>query len=273
MSIILILFSLFMILTEKQINKIFLALLVFLLSGFLGIAALNLNLNEPLLPLFTGLFGASSLIIAINQKTKIPIQSITKLKEIKLSKKSFIESSFISILVSPLTAFLPGLGASQAATIGTVLKEQENQDNETSFLFLIGIINVLVMALSFTALYSINKTRTGAAVAVQKLIPNLSQTDLIVILTTIMISGFFAFILSINISKIFAKNINKINYSKLSIIVLTILIIASILFSGWLGLLILITSTSLGIVAILLDIKRTNLMGCLLVPTILFYLL
>jgi len=272
MALILILFSLFMIITEKQINQIFTALIIFILSGFLGIATLNLNINEPLLPLFTGLFGTSSLIITINQKTKIPIQSIQKISQINLSKKSFLESTFISILVSPMTAFLPGLGASQAATIGTILKEEkeESQENEITFLFLIGIINILVMALSFIGLYSINKTRTGAAVAVQKLLPNLAQTDLLIILTTIIISGFFAFILSINLGKIFAKNINKISYSKLSVFILLILISATFIFSGFLGLLILITSTALGITAILLEIKRTNLMGCLLVPTILF---
>ncbi len=272
MAIILILFSLFMILTEKQKNKIFYAFIIFLMSGFLGIATLNLNLNEPLLPLFTGLFGASSLIIAINQKTKIPPQQITRLNEIKLSKKSFFESVFISLLVSPIPSFLPGLGESQAATIGTEIKGYDEKENEKEFLFLVGVTSILVTTLSFIALYSINKTRTGAAVAVQKLIPKLTLTDLSIILTAIMISGFIAFILSINISRFFAKNINKIDYSHLSIIILLILISATFLFTGWLGILILITSTCLGITAILLGIKRTNLMGCLLMPTILFYI-
>jgi putative membrane protein len=278
MSITLILFSLFMILTEKQKNKIFYALIIFLMSGFLGIATLNLNLTEPLLPLFTGLFGASSLIITINQKTKIPLQQITPLNEIKLSKKSLLESTFISLIVSPIPAFLPGLGASQAATIGTEIKsddenKKESQENEKEFLFLVGVTNLLVTGLSFIALYSINKTRTGAAVAIQKLIPKLTITDLSIIITTIIISGFIAFIISVNISKFFAKNINKINYSTLSIIILLILILATFLFTSWLGILILIISTSLGITAILIGIKRTNLMGCLLVPTILYYLI
>jgi len=279
MWIILLLASAYLILSEggfkkqdfsKKYKKKIWALIIFLLAGFLGIASLNLNIKEPLLPLLTGLFGASNLIFSIKQKTKIPKQRIKPIKKIRLRKKSIIRSIFASIIASPFTAFLPGLGASQAAVIG---KEVSDIKDQREFLFLLGAINTIVMGLSFIALYSIQKTRTGAAVAISKLIPELGLTELFYILGTIIISGIIASFITIYLSKLTARNIHKFNYSKLSIIILAILIMITIYFTGILGLLIFIVSASLGLTTIFLDIKRMHLMGALLIPTILFYLL
>ncbi|HUS51833.1 MAG TPA: tripartite tricarboxylate transporter permease, partial [Candidatus Paceibacterota bacterium] len=73
----LILTSFFLISTERKRLS---ALFVFLLSGFLGWCVLNMTINEPFLPLLTGLFGGSMLIISIKNKMKIPEQKITKPK-------------------------------------------------------------------------------------------------------------------------------------------------------------------------------------------------
>ncbi len=286
MWIILILASIYLITSEggfkkqdfsKKYQKKIWALIIFLLAGFLGISALNLNIKEPLLPLLTGLFGASNLIISIKQKTKIPKQKIIKIIKIRLKKKSILKSIFASIIASPFTAFLPGLGASQAALIG---KEVSDIKDQREFLFLLGAINTIVMGLSFIALYSLAKppiskiiTRTGAAVAISKLIPELTLTNLFYIIGTIIISGILAAFITIFLSKLTAKNIHKFNYSKLSIIILVVLLILTGYFTGFLGILVFIISAFLGITTILLGIKRMHLMGALLIPTILFYLL
>jgi len=134
------------------------------------------------------------------------------------------------------------------------------------------------MGLSFITLYSINKTRTGASVAIDKLLPTLTLTSLIYILATIIISGILSFIIAINISKLTAKNIHKIAYSKLSIIILSAILIIVLAFSDLtlqgkiISLLVFITSTALGIFTISIGVKRMHLMGCLLIPTILFYI-
>jgi len=267
MPIILILVSGYLIFSEKKRRTW--ALTIFLLAGFLGIATLNLPVKEPLLPLLTGLFGASNLIVSIKQKTKIPKQKIFKLKQIKLRKKSFAKSILASIIAAPFTAFLPGLGASQAAVIGSEVTEL----NQKEFLFLLGAINTIVMGLSFITLYTINKTRTGAVVAISKLFPELSLINLFYIITTIIIAGIISFFITILIARQIAKHIHKIHYSKLSLAILLILIFFTIYFTGIIGFLIFIISTSLGISTILLGIRRMHLMGALLVPTILFYII
>jgi len=271
MPIILILVSGYLIITEPH-KKIW-ALVIFLFAGFLGIATFNLNLNEPLLPMLTGLFGISTLIISIKQKTHIPPQFTPKLKQIHLPKKTLVNGTIASIIASPFTAFLPGLGASQAAVIGSQIIEKKGGLEEREFLFLLGAINTIVMGLSFITLYSIQRTRTGAAVAISKLLPELTLTNIFTILAVVIISGIVAFILAVNISKLTAKYINKIKYAKLSIIIITFLALLTLYFTGPLGLLVFTISASLGIFTILTKIRRMHLMGCLLVPTILFYLL
>jgi len=256
--------SIFLLINEKQ-DKL-LAIIIFLLAGFLGLSALNLPLHQPLLPLLTGLFGGSSLITSIIKKKKIPEQKISKLKNIKLNKKQFGKISLAAIISAPLCSFLPSLGSNQAAVIGT---EVTGEIDRKEFLALLGAINTIVIGLSFITLLAINKTRTGAAVAISKLPAAIPVST---ILITIFISGTIAFFLTIPLSKFFARKISKLNYRFLSIIIFLFLSIISTIFSGWLGLLIFLIATSLGFFTISKGIRRTHLMGCLMLPTIIFYL-
>src|SRR3989344_1909720 len=57
---------------------------VFLLAGFLGLFAFNLPVKEPLLPLLSGLFGVSALIVSVRDKVSLPEQEIKKLREIRI---------------------------------------------------------------------------------------------------------------------------------------------------------------------------------------------
>jgi putative membrane protein len=269
--IILIIIILVIIFFEKGKYKKLLTLLIVIFSGFLGYASLNQNLTDPLLPLLTGLFGSSSLITSINKKQTLPKQEISKLKVIltELKKNSIIKSISASLIASPICSFLPSLGSSQASTIGSyVIGELDRKE----FLILIGIVNTLVMSLSFIILFIINKSRTGSAVAISKLIPKISQGELFSIILAIIISGIIAFAISIVIAKYFSRIITKVSYTKLSIAILIFLTIMIMIFSGPLGILIYITSTALGMTCIILGVRRTSLMGCLLIPTIILYL-
>ncbi len=254
-----------LILMEKRKSY---ALLVFLLTGILGFSVLNLqNLKEPLLPLLTGLFGSSMLIMSIKNKPEIPEQKT----EFQFEKKKMFKPIFGSLIASPLCGFLPALGSGQAAILGQTITNAKKEDNK-SFLILLGAVNILVMGFSFITLYLLSKTRTGAAYAIKELLGNLSLNGLILILIAVLLSGIIAFFLTKFLAKVFSSRINKINYSLFSKIALVILVVIVFLVSGILGLLILIISTFTGIYCISLAVKRTNMMGCLLIPTILFYL-
>jgi len=261
---ILILVSLFLILLERKKLSAFLA---FSLSGILGFCVLNFeNLNQPLLPLLTGLFGSSMLILSIKNKIKIPEQIIAKPVE---PKSSLARAFFGSIIASPICSFLPGLRAGQAAIIGNTFA----RTTQKGFLILLGATNTLVMGISFLTLYTISKTRTGAAATIKEILGTPTIEYILIIIFTIFLSGFIAFFITKFIAKIFSTKISKINYTKLSIITLSILLIIITLISGIFGVIVLIVSTFTGIYIINLKVRRTQMMGCLLLPTIIFYLL
>jgi putative membrane protein len=256
----LILISLILILLERKKS---LALFVFLITGILGLIVLNSNVKEPLLPLLTGLFGGSMLILSIKNKTRIPKQKITN-----ISKPKIIKPLLGALIASPLCSFLPGMGSGQAAIIGNIISKVDRK----GFLVLLGATNTLVMGFSFISLYIISKARTGAAVAIREIIKTMSSEILVLILTTMIISGILAFYITKILGKKFSTKINKINYTLLSFITLVILIFLVTLISGFLGLIILIISIITGILCISFNVKRVNMMGCLLLPVIIFYL-
>jgi putative membrane protein len=252
--------SLFMLLSEK---KKFSAFLVFFLSGILGLIVLNINLKEPLLPLLSGLFGSSSLLLSIKQKTKIPAQEANISEKPKLLRP--LSGSFIA---SFICGFLPGLGSGEAAVIGSQISKAERKN----FLVLLGATNTLVMGLAFIAFYTIGKTRTGVLVSIQQIIGNLTARQFILVLAIILLAGIISFFLTLQLAKFFSNKIEKINYSTLSILTLIFVTVIVTAFSGFLGLLVFIISTLTGIYCISLNVRRTTMMSCLLLPTIWIYL-
>ncbi|MBU3906917.1 MAG: tripartite tricarboxylate transporter permease [Nanoarchaeota archaeon] len=257
---ILILVSCFMIFSE---SKKFSGFLIFFLSGIFGLIVLNLGIKEPLLPLFSGLFGASSLLLSVKSKTQIPKQEIKKKIKVPLFKPLLG-----TIIASPLCGFLPGLGSGQAAILGNIISRTDRK----GFLVLLGATNTIVMGFSFLALYSLSKTRTGSAVAVENLIGEINLSILILILAVCLISGIISFFLTIQLAKFFSQKIEKINYTKLSIFTLIFVSIIVLIFSDIVGFVVFVASAFLGIYAVSLGVRRTLLMACLLVPTIILYL-
>jgi len=140
--------SIFLISLEK---KKFSALVVFLITGILGWSVLNMGLvKEPLLPLLTGLFGSSMLIISIKTKALIAKQEVTK------PKTRIIKPLIGAVIASPLCSFLPGLGSGQAAIIGNLISKTDKK----GFLILLGATNTLVMGVYIIVCYFQNKVRS-----------------------------------------------------------------------------------------------------------------
>ncbi|MBX4196495.1 tripartite tricarboxylate transporter permease [Candidatus Pacearchaeota archaeon] len=262
---ILIFISAYIILREKEI---IIALVVFILAGFLGFFAFNLPVREPLLPLLSGLFGVSGLIINVHERKSLKKQEVTSFKKINIQKKELALSALVGAIVGPLCSFLPAIGSGHASIIGSEIKEHSIR----GFLFLNGLMNALIMSLSFVTAYAIGKTRTGSAAAVKELVGTLTTFHLVSIFLTIACASVCAFILGLILSRKFAYIMNKINYRKLGITTLGVLVTVNIIFSNVLGLVVLATGASLGLYAILSGSRRINLMGCLLIPSIIFYL-
>lgn len=242
------------------------AFIIFALAGFLGIASMNLGINQPLLPLLTGLFGTSTLIYSISSNSIIPKQSFEKLK---IDWQEIKKPTIATAITSPICSFLPGMGASQSAIIGS---EIMGEMKPKSFLVLIGSTNTLVLSISFLILYLTNKKRSGLAGAVSEIMNELTMNELLIIIGAIILTSIISIFLTIKLSKLFAKVIPRVNYEKISKSIIIFLIFVVTIISGFTGLLVLISSTILGLTCAYFNVRKGFLMGCLMIPTILFYL-
>ncbi len=263
----LILLMIYMIWREKE--KKWKALALFLLSGALGLLVFSIpTLEQPLFPLLSGLFGFSILLISLAQKSVIPTQKLDR--PLNLSKKNLVKSVSGATGMGFVAAFLPGFGSSQAAIIATNVV---GDIGDEGFLTLVGGINTANMLISIAAAYILDKSRNGAILVVNKLLDGMSLETMLIFLAVSLTAAGAAALLTINISKIFAKVIVKVKYSYIVWGIIFFITLLTAYFDGFLGLIILGTATALGLISSVWGVGKNHLMGCLLIPVILYFVL
>jgi putative membrane protein len=257
----------FMILKDK--GKRMKSLALFLIAGCLGLVVFSIpNLNQPLFPLLSGLFGFSILLISLLQNSKVPPQDLSK--PLTISKKNVVKSVTAASGVGFIAAFLPGFGSSQAAIVATNIV---GDIGDEGFLSLVGGINTANMLISIGTAYVLHKARNGAILTVNKLLGEIGLQEVLLFLAVALVVGGVASILALNISKIFSKLIVKVNYANIVWSIVIFITLLTILFDGFLGLIILTTATAIGILASSWNIGKNHLMGCLILPVILYFIL
>jgi len=264
--ILILIFSAIFILMESELRKKIWALLVFMLSGVLGLLALSqLPIKEPLFPLLTGLFGISTIIISMLSKNKIAEQKISNKIEFKGHWLNHIKASISAAIMS----VLPALGAAQATVLAQALTKKKKSGED--FLIMTGGITAVSSIFVLATLYLIGKARTGV-LATMKQFLELDFNGFLILLVASLVALGLAVIVTLQLGKFVAKRIAKFKYRKLSLIVLIILIVLVALFSGPLGLLVASIGTAIGLIAPKVGIKRIHAMGCLVLPIILYFI-
>jgi putative membrane protein len=259
----------FMILSEKKLRKIFASILILALSGMLGILVLNSTIlpqQQTLLPVLGGLFGLSILIISVSERSSIPQQSNDT--NVKISTKEILRAIILGSMAGIVVGFLPAIGISEAATI---VQYVGGTGEARSFLVTLSGINVGNEIFSLISLYLVGNPRSGASVAIQNVMSKLTLYDVLLLVGVIcFVSGITA-TLTLHLGKKLPRLLAKINYKQLTLSVIIFLVAMIFVMTGFLGLLVLMTSTAIGILCSFLEIRRSHCMGCLLIPTILFF--
>ncbi|MEW6063484.1 MAG: tripartite tricarboxylate transporter permease [Nanoarchaeota archaeon] len=262
---ILIVVVLLMVLREK--TKIW-PLITFLLSGALGIIVFNIaTLKDPLLPMLSGLFGVSVLFLSYKDNVKIPQQKITRPE---IDKRTGIKAISSSVAVGSIASFFPGISPAHAAIIATQIVRRLST---AGFLILVGSLNTVNMVVSMITLYTIDKARNGAIVIMSEILETFNLDTLILLIGVSLVAGLLATIITLKLSKIFSSLITRVNYQKLCIAVMVIIMLVVAALTGFMGIFVLVVSTLIGIIPALKGIGRNHLMGCLLLPVILYYIL
>jgi len=234
--------------------------LVVTLAALLGSTALE---NITIMPMLTGLFGTSTLITALIGKRKIEKQETEP--DTKTHSWKTTRSATLSTALSSILGIIPAISSAVAATIGKKLGEMD----EKEYLSFIGASNTTYIVASFLALIYIGKTRSGTTVALSTL--RYPQNPLLIV-TTIMTSTAISYIiLKKNLSRI-AHTMNKINIRKANLAALILIILLNLYLTNLKGMIVLITSTAIGITTIYLKVPRINTMSCLTIPTALLLL-
>lgn len=259
----------FMVVSEKKMKRIFGALLVVLLSGVLGFLALQSSLvsqQNVLFPTLAGLFGISILATSLMQKSKIPEQSGDN--EIRSKKTDLIKSIALGAVAGMIVGFLPAVGVSQAAAM---FQYAGGLGEARTFLVSISGINIANEVFSLNSVYFINNPRSGASVAIERILGEISYSDVLLFVSVIVFSAGIGSIASLFLGKKIPPLLARMNYTWLSLGIISAMTVMMLAMTGVYGLLIGGTAASIGILCNYLGVRKSNCMGVLLVPSIMFF--
>ena len=279
--VVLVIAIVFLILRERKINKILWATFVFFISGYLGWVSLNsisaLSTQEIFFPLFSGLFGLSTLLMGIQAGSKFYPQE--KSPEIKISKQGLRKFSFLGAFGGLLVGLLPAISPSQ---IGIAfqeiisLKERAKEKLEDlrarEFITIVASLNTADAMFSIFALYLIGNPRSGVSVVIGNLFEKIDFSLFMVLAICMLISGVIAYFIHLYIGKKFADFAGKIDFQKMCIAAFVFVVFLIFILTGFLGLFIASVSLVVGLIPVYTGVSRTHTMGVLLLPAILFFL-
>ena len=206
------------------------------------------------------------ILISIFQKTKLPDKFTYE--EDFIERKNVLSCIGVGSISGIIAGLLPGLGATQSTILTQQVFKKGNDGRE--FLISIGAITTCDIVYSILALWLISNPRSGIAIGVSKLMEVGFQETMIFIII-IIISAAIATITNLKITKLTMNLLRKINYQKLCIYTTAFLLVLTLIFSGIIGILILLVSIAVGMIPNYVNIRRTYGMGCLIFPTILFF--
>jgi TctA family transporter len=284
------------------------ALTLFITAGFLGlivlgapglttynwypIPALAISPSTALLfPLFTGLFGLSTLLTSLIDTPEIPKQKIKGVK-INLKRWRKFRGVFSGTFAGGLVGWYPGVTGAQATVIAKSLAggdvddetkdaDPEDLSSQKEFIVAYSGVNTANGIFNVIALYVILTARSGAMHAVQdimegSIIPwepsQVVPIGLALMVISVFIAAIFALFLTLYFGKVFAKIANKFPYKKMVLSVIILLVVMIFFLSGPIGMAIAGVAICMGLIPPMLGLSRVHLMGVLMFPIILYFL-
>jgi putative membrane protein len=259
--------ALFSILRERIAERMLWSAVCFVLAGLLGLLTFSIpNLGEPLLPLLSGLFGASILVFSLfSPKRSFPAQD-AEAHLLRIGEG--FRTGLLGVAAGALMALFPAVGPAQSAVLARTVS---GEIGVRRYLFLLGAIGSSSLLFSLPMLAAVGKARNGAVTVISQMIS--VDAGVVMLLTG---AGLCAIFPAILVSRAFlcfgVPVLARANYRVLSLGVLLFLLGLTGLLTGSIGLLVLLTGTAIGLVAAAVSVPRHHLMACLLVPVFIYYI-
>lgn len=249
-------------------TRVLWALFIYFLASAYGIASMNANINDSylLLPMLSGLFGLSALALSYFTDSKIPLQRL----KIRINYKKYIPATLLGLFSGLIAGILPGIGTSQSAIIAQQLGRIRGAKK---FLVLLGAVAVTDIMLSVLAIYLVGNPRSGGAVAIESFLgEEIALSTVFSFMAAGLISAAIAAYFTLRLGKKFGEIVSKVNYKAAVVLTAAFLFGVIYTFSGLIGILIALTGAAIGIIPNLVGVKKSLLLGCLITPTILYFL-
>ncbi|MFB6295129.1 MAG: tripartite tricarboxylate transporter permease, partial [Candidatus Nanohaloarchaea archaeon] len=253
----------YLVLTDRNPSG---AAVVVVLAGVLGLGVLHsplANTQYVLFPLFSGMFGLSIIFESLATGMETPPQG----RSLPVRPGDAFDGGWKGFLAGVVAGFLPGVGSSQTI----LLVERGSEQDVEGFLAAMGGVTTTDLFFSLAALYLIGNPRSGAAVAMQQVLPSVDiYTVLQVIGMSLVGVGGGAVVTRRSLSVI-VDVLHRLEYRRLLVGTTAFIVVGTVVLAGGFGLLVLVTATALGIFTARTGVRRSTCMAVLIVPTILFY--
>ena len=242
------------VLVLRSKNKL-LSVLVFVCAGILGYFSLNSGVYDPFMPLFSGMFAVGMLL-------NIKQGSIPEQKKEKPFKSMLILYVMLGVLFGFFADLLPGISSpSQMAVFMSFAVPM----NSLAYLSSVSAISVSESLFSLSTYVSIGKSRIGTTAWLSEFI-DIEQNLLLLVALFLFSAAFSALLLYLIRRKI--GMIAAINSRTIATVLLLYLFVVVALLDGFLGIVIFVVSSALGWVTMRLGVERTQLMGAVILPTL-----
>ncbi len=252
-----------LLLDEREARRICLAAVVFFLAGTLGAVTWNLPLLDPLFALFVGFFTMPALLHGerIGGEDKGLAQKTESLRI-----RPLLPYILLGVVLGGLADLLPGL--STPAQIAVFAALFVPLDEPARFLSLVAAIEASHTAFALTSSATVGVARVGVIAMVAQNSP-IRPADLPALMGVFAFSVGAGALALLWIGKRVMKHWQKIDWTSLGRMLATYLVFVIFINDGWLGVLTLATATAIGMLPAAWGVRRTHVMGALILPAML----
>ncbi|AKH97782.1 tripartite tricarboxylate transporter permease [Halanaeroarchaeum sulfurireducens] len=253
----------FLILTERgRLAKVG-GLLSLLTSGLLGLGLLDVTAGglapggDTLLPLLSGLFGIPILVHAYGGAGVPPQGGPT----VVASPRRTLGWGIVGAISGALVAYLPGVSAAVAAALSFSVLPAASGDR--AFVATVSGVNTSNTIFAVFALVALDTPRTGVLVAIENAA---LPINLPLVLGGIVLAAAVSFVLVPLVGDVYLTAVGRLDPRRLSVGVGALVVVLVGVFTGPIGVGILLVASVVGMVPNHFGTRRVHLMGVLLVP-------
>lgn len=252
--------------------NVFAGLVTFGLSAILGLIVTNRSMISPemgfqnIMPVFIGLFALPSIYQNLLSRESIPPQHISD--SVDLNREDIGKSMFQGTIGGLLAAYIPAVTMGIGAIIAghaTALR------GDKLFILSGGVAKLIYYVGAFLFLFILtpitpNGLGRGGLKVILSPIFTPQPGDYYIILSTIIISGCFTFLLLPAITRQAVKLLAKVDFKILYHLALIFVVILVTGLTGFKGCFVMAVASAIGSIPVFFHSRRSNCMAVLLVP-------